>query len=537
MYGAAAVGLGFALLVGCGGGDGTGVDAALDANLDANLDAALDADLPDAALDAAQPDAAPELLSFEVTVPANTPPEDQVFVHSGLGGLPMQRTGARSFRLTVTRDDLMGHDFDGTTVHYAYSRDGLGYYGGEFFPSDPAQIPWAGQRSAAFAGPNATVTDTVTRWRYSPADTETLPTLSASTAALAPRPAGWTFQAGIQIADYWPGTVDGPPAYVDATSQAIARTHATWVQVAPPWDYQQLFPRPIIKNDPALVPGYPEADLRSHVRNLKAHGFHVLFRIQVCCTSPTEAQVATASSAWFDDWFAQYDAFVLYHAQLAQQEGVEAILLDWSGNLMLPGAPSAPVDSAARWNAVLDHARAAYTGRLGYDLLTLGGGDPSAPPWPFSSLGPLAARFDFFGIAMWGPLATTTTPTQSQLDQAVAALFAGTFASVSSATGKPVIISGLAYGSYDGAAQAAISESNPGFAAAFDREATATLPYDPLEQAMIVQAVMANIATTPAVVGLYPFHYNWVSLPKDAAFSVRGKTAESVLTQWYATLP
>ena len=536
MYRAAAVGLGCALLLGCGGGgDGTAVDAAVDAAAALDAAPALDA-TPD--LDATPTiDAAPELLTFEVSIPANTPPEDQLFVHSGLSGLPMQRTGARSFRLTVSRDDLIGHDFDGTTVHYAYSRDGLGYYAGEFFPSDPAQLAWGSTRSAAFAGPNATVSDTVARWRYSPADSETLPTLTATTTALAPRPAGWTFQAGIQIADYWPGTADGPPAYVEATSQAIARTHASWVQVAPPWNYQQLFPRPIIKNDRALVPGYPEADLRSHVRNLKAHGFHVLFRIQVCCTSPTEAQVATASSAWFDDWFAQYDAFVLYHAQLAQQEGVEAILLDWSGNLLLPGAASAPADAATRWNAVIDHARAAYSGKLGYDLLTLGSGDPAAQPWPFSSLGPLAARFDFFGIAMWGPLATTTTPTQSQLDQAVAALFAGTFASVSSATGKPIIISGLAYGSHDGAAQAAIPETDPGFAAAFGREASATLPYDPLEQAMIVQAVMANIATTPTVVGLYPFHYNWVSLPKEAGFSLRGKPAEGVLTQWYGTLP
>jgi hypothetical protein len=505
--------------------DGAAIDAMTDALPDAMTDA-----LPDA-----MPDAPTGPTVFEVTVPANTPPDDVIYLQSAHQAKAMTRTGPRTWSISLVAADLANLDFDGTTLGYAYTRDAMAYYGGEAVAGDPMQAPWAYSRHATIVP--ATVADTVTRWRYSPVDGEILPTMSATTATFVPRTTGWTFQAGVQIADYWPGLDDGPAGYVDPTSAAIARTHAKWVQLAPPWNYQSILPHPVLSSDRALIPAYPDADLRAHVQNLKAHGFKVMFRIQVCCDTPTAQQLTGVPTTWYDEWFAQYDAFIQYHALLAQQEGVDAILLDWSGNLLLPGVATAPADAVARWTALIAHARQTYTGKLGYDLLTLGSGDPSQPPWPFTNVAPIASLFDFFGIAMWGPLATTTTPTQAGLDQAVAALFAGTFAAVTNATGKPVIISGLAYGSFDGAAMAAIPYSDPGFSAAFGPESGASLPYDGIEQAMILQAVLTNVATTPTVVGVYPFHYNWVALPKDVGWSMRGKASESVLGEWYTTLP
>jgi hypothetical protein len=341
--------------------------------------------------------------------------------------------------------------------------------------------------------------------------------------------------AGIQIADYWPGDDIGFQV-VEPTSKAIARANATWAQVAPPWNYERLFPLPIIRAGRDLIPGYTDASLREHVRNLRSHGLKVLFRIQVCCAPPTHEELENVSAAWWDEWFRQYEGFVLYHANLAREEGVDAILLDWSANLTVP-ANGGPDDYVSRWEGLMGRARKAYSGPFGIDTLAGSPAGSYAEPWMFNEFRPFLHLFDFVGVALWGGLSDNASPTQGLLDLNAEALAEGTLDAVTRATGLPTVVSGAAFPANDGTSINARDVSEPNFAGEFGPESALTLPYDGLEQAMVYQALLKAIAGHPGVIGFYPFHYNWTSLPLGLNYSIRGKAAERVVTEWYGSIP
>jgi hypothetical protein len=344
---------------------------------------------------------------------------------------------------------------------------------------------------------------------------------------------GREFMAGIQIADYWPGDESGFQV-VDSTSQAILRTKANWVQIAPPWNYRQHFPLPLIENSRELIPGYPDASLRGHVQNLKSQGFKVLFRIQVCCNSPTPEEIEGVDSAWWDVWFQQYENFVLYHANLSREEGVDAILLDWSSAFAVPSPQSGgPADYVERWTALMGRARHAYSGPFGIDMVWGSSVGSYGVPWPYTDFKPILHLFDFLGIAIWGGLSDNFSPTQDLLDQNAEALLTGTFDPVTAETGLPVIISGVAFPSCDGASTNSFGGNDPNFSAEFGPESRITMLYDGIEQAMVYQGLLKAIAHHPGVIGMYPFHYNWTSLPLGQNVSIRGKAAEKVVTEWY----
>ncbi len=475
-------------------------------------------------------------MTFVVEIPSNTPTEDRIFFRSGpFVAIPMEQTGPTMWAITLTEEDLKGEtgpEYQGAALesgvlHYAYEH-GQGYLGGEFFPDDPVQEEWWIYRAAPF-NPGAEQRDKVDRWRFSFPQGESPPSAAAALTDFVPRVAGMEFQAGIQVNDFW--SIDLEPLLA-STDVAIRRTNATWIQIAPAWDYGRLDPLPTIVGDSGTVPSYDDNALRRHIGQVKVDGFSVLLRVQVCCTPAPDT--TSKDQAWWDEWYAQYESFVVHHARIAAEAQVDAILLDWSGHIALPGAPGAPVDAAERWGRMIAAMREVYGGPLGWDLLIGGRSGDYGEPWPWPNFRTIAHLFDFLGMSLWQGLADTTTPTQEELDTVVEAAFAASLDEVYKAIPLPQVLSSIAYASYDGGAMATLNVDDVALVPFF-QEGKNVLTYDAVEQAMVFQAVMKAAARRPYIVGAYTFNYSYIAMPRAPDYSIRNKPAEQVVSEWYAT--
>lgn len=508
--------LAFVLCVGCGSGGG-GQSGPIDAMSTPRPDAAAP---PDAA-----PDAAPTGVTFRVTVPANTPAEDAIYLHSAASDYPMTPLGGGVWELRHVGDGWDGWWGDGATVSYVYTR-GEAYAGGEWLPGDPVSDVWFKARTASTRS-GTVVEDVVVRWRWFPAAGTPLPTMSATLSAVTPRLGGAEFQAGFELVDY--GSDSFAPL-VPATAQHIRSVGGTWAQLAPPWDYTQVDPLPIIAGFDPTHAQYSDALLRSETLQLRAAGLKVSYRLQVCCMSLGD--ISKKDTAWWDAWFATYRDFLLYHAHVAAETGVDEIFLS-ELNLPLPGGAGFPADMRTRWSTMMAAVRAVYHGRIGMQVWAFGEAGQFQLPGDFASVQQIADLFDFYALALQIGVVKSATATQSEIDSGVEALLAATADAIYAASPKPLLIDTTNFASYDGGAIVALGVDEV-LNNTYGREDASKLTYDGIEQAMVYQSLMRAIASRPHIVGLFPFNYRYVSEPTAPDWSVRGKAAEGVLSQWYA---
>ena len=495
-------------------------------------------------------------MEFVVDVPENTPVEDSIYLQSGqsnLASFPLDKVGENRWSVTISQAELIASGaryHTGTLeLEYAYTRgmDGNNHYlGGEFFDSDPFEDDWTIYRSATFSA-GTSKEDTVLRWRFSPADGESQPTIPSGVEPFVARLDGAEFQTGTQIADYWPWFFPEDERsgrfLVESTSRAIKAANSRWVQIAPPWDVERVFPSPVLHAHTGYaphadgspgVPSYQDGDLRRHIRNLKSHGFNVILRPSICCNGPVPDDIADADPAWWDAWFSELARFIQFHAQIAEEEGVSAIVIFLGWDITL-ASTSAPVDHVQRWEALATAWKSVYSGPVGYEVISGGPCCPNQPVWDYVvGAERIKHVFDFLGVSIWSGIAADADASQQTLDANAEALFANTIDPIYADSGLPIIIPSLHFASYDGGAMNAATEEPAG--AIFSPESDTDLTYDGIEQAMAMKAVLKAISSRPHITGLYSFHYNWVATPLDPGPSVRGKPAERLLADWYDSI-
>ena len=482
-------------------------------------------------------------MVFTVTVPSNTPEEDRVFMVSGPSKVfTLDRTGPNTWSIALTEADFSDPLWSGVEenyngawfapdtkqLNYAFTR-GYHYLGGEFLAGDPPFEDWNIGRTTTFI-PGTVQVDTVERWRWFLPDGEMLPSYPATLTQWLPRLNGLEFEAGVFILDIWE---DYLTAVTRSTNQAARNNaHATWAELAPPWDYRQLDPLPIISNVGVSVPAYPTEDaLRGHIRDIKADGLKVTMEPQVCCVDIGDT--STRSEAWVAAWFDQYEAFLLYHARIAEEEGADKFLLTWAADIaVLTNDSRRQQLFDQRMREILLNVKSVYSGPIGYSILLLGPKEFYGTPANYDSLTAIADLIDFWGVHFWKGLATTDNASQADLDAEVERVFAVMLDPIYETDQKPQVLSSVAYGSYDGAVKSELSVCDVAGETYFPESHT-TLVYDGIEQAMVMQAVMRAVAKRPQIVGIYPFLYQYVAQPLSPDYSIRGKPAEGTLSEWY----
>ena len=480
-------------------------------------------------------------MTFTVTVPLNTPVEENVFLVSGPFKIyPMDKIGERTWVVELKEEDLKddfgrvgddskpaAFDFGTQEFWYAFSHS-QDYLGGEFLPGDPTQEEWWVFRSVKFS-PGNTQVDTVERWRWFPPDGETVPAYPATLTAWQSRVDNSEFEAGVFFADVWH---DNQHLVTHPTNIAAKQNaKATWVQIAPPWDYTQLDPVPVMSNVGVQIPSYKdEQSLRGHIRQIKADGLKVTLEPQVCCVSLGDTSLR--DDTWKMAWFDEYEKFLLYHARIAEEEGVDKLLLDWSSNNVIP-VIQANSQYEARWRDLMAKVKNLYSGPIGYSVLLLGNVGSYNAPGPKSGQESIKDLFDFWGLHFWQGLASTNLASQSDLDNEVELVFVNSIDPVYASDLKPITLASIAYGSFDGSAIGDKGVYEVAVESYFQEGAT-VLEYDGIEQAMIIQAIMKAIAKRPYIVGAYPFLYQYVAQPLSPDYSIRAKPAEGTISEWYS---
>jgi len=463
-------------------------------------------------------------VTFDVTVPANTPPEDHISIQfSPLYGwtepIPMWRLGENRWAFVLNHPlQMIG------SIRYRYCRNE------QCGSADDTQT--MGPENAGYPLNSSlfqqTMEDQVTSWAW----LENAPP-SAAIEPIAVNPRGVSFIAGVELQpDFHPSWT----TYFPATLDSIQNLGANWILLSPTWTYTRSSP-PILE----LAPGRDALwfDLMAMIQQSAQKGLNVALY-------PTPHFQLSADQWWMEAkrdfpwwvvWFERYRAFALHHADLAARGNAQALVLggDWitpalPGGMLSDGSPSGvPADSESRWRSLIQEVRTHFSGTI---VWALPYSRVDAPPLFLDSVDQIYVLFD-------APLTSVNNPGRTDLEAEAARLLDSHLLPLQYRFGKPLLI-GLAYPSADGAATACLPAPregclNPSTLA----RPNADLPeigLDLAEQVDIYSAILVAINSRSWVNGLVSRGYYPPAALQDKSASIHGKPTEEVLRYWYPRL-
>ncbi len=431
-------------------------------------------------------------LTFDVTVPADTPAEDFVAIQFNplIGwteAVPMWRLGERRWAY-VLYSPLNIPGFS-----YRYCRNGQCGF------ADDAETPGleGAGRPAQIGEKPQTFSDQVAAWAYWPGGT------GASLPAVETASRGENFGMGIEfIPTYHPSW----KTLLPASLKAVQGSGANWLVLAPTWSYGRKSPG----NDPPVLMPLADkdalwADMNDAILQAQDAGLNVALFPTAHFALPSAEWWAGAprqDPGWWPVWFAQYRTFVLHHADLAQQTNAEALIL--GGDWLLPALPDgklpdgtlsgAPADAEERWRKLIDEVRARFSGNL---LWAVSERSVEAPP-------PFLDAFDQIYLTLDLP---PGQPFDTVLGMDLGSWLDGVVWPLNVQTGRPVTLAvGL--------------PANPDLQIQVD-----------LFQQVLNEAVQRDWIVGFVARGFYP-----PAALQDPSASIHGKPASDLLREWFAQL-
>jgi hypothetical protein len=305
----------------------------------------------------------PNALTFDVMVPADTPPDDFVSIqfHPLFGWtepIPMWPLGGNRWAYVLYSPLNLPPEFA-----YRYCRSG------QCGLADDAKTPGpdSSGRQVTLSDQPQNFNDQVEAWVYwsAAATTSTYPT---STIPLK----GPEYMAGIAFA---PGY---HPSWKTRTPLGLAKIQssgANWVALAPTWTFGGANPSSPL---PILAPVAGKDALWADMIEISGQSRSLIPNLAIAPsprfpTTPDQWwQQSQRDANWWAVWFDQVRTFTLHHADLASQTGASALILGGSwllpalpGGVLADGTPSGvPEDAEIRWRNLLAEVRLRYPGKL-----------------------------------------------------------------------------------------------------------------------------------------------------------------------------
>lgn len=473
-------------------------------------------------------------ISFEVTVPPDTPAGDIIYIQFNPYGwtesIPMWSAGNNTWKYR-----LYG-PMDLRSVFYRYCRNGqCGVADDEATAGDSA----AGRQiGTAITGQD--IRDSVTRWAWMSANG---PASLVGSNVIART---GVFMTGIEFQPYFHPNWS---PYTPLALQNVQALGSNWVIVTPTWTYASTNPL-IFGTRPGADPLWTDSALmisQGRALNLNVGIFpQPHFPASADTSTLRQAQDNVSPGAnfwksaprdqlWWQIWFDSYRNFAIHYADLASQAGAQALILggDWIGpalpnGTLTDGSPSGVLaDADTRWLAILNEVRAHFRGQILW-----------AVPYtaPNLSTPSFIAQTDGVYLMISGSLSENLLPGKPELEAAASSLLDNSVAPLQSLIGKPVYLA-FAYPSINGAGANCLP-ANSGSCLnwtalsqpALDRaEITLNLQL----QADIYEVLMAAVNTRPWVSGVVSRGYYPPTLLQDKSASIHGKPAGDVLWYWY----
>ena len=444
-------------------------------------------------------------ITFDIQVPGNTPMGEMVSIQLNprfgwTEPIPMWPVGGNRwiYVLFSPLDSL-------NSISYRYCRNE------QCGMADDIRTAGPGSTGFVVEPPEETLTvnDVVEQWTwlYEPLDPITVPDVIIEKR-------GPAFMAGIEFQEgYHPSW----QAYLPAAMIDIASLHSNWVVVRPTWSYtrQNL---PVLEALPGKDPLW--TDLVAQNELASSLGLKVALFPAVHSRAPIQDwwQEANRNFAWWVVWFESYERFILHHANLAESQGVEALILggEWldpalPDGLLVDGSSSGvPQDADQRWQTLLEEVRSRFSGKLLWAL-----------SFPEGVQNPPAFIEEVDQVyVLWSvPLIAEEGGGETQMAVQARELMGSILFPFVEQVGKPVVL-GLTYPT---------TSENVAEVESGEQDARAAL----MQQVQQYNAMLMAINGVDWVEGLVGRGYYPPAILQDISPSLHGKPARGVLWYWF----
>lgn len=463
-------------------------------------------------------------ILFEVSVPANTPPGENVSIQFNPYGwteaFPMWPLGNNRWVYKLYSPlNMLG------AFNYRYCRnDQCGST--DDVRTAGVQANSRSVTTSLLTGEN--IQDTVSAWAWWPeAEPATLVAVPVN-----PRKGG--FWAGMEYsANYHPNW----QASLPAAAQNVQALGANFVVLAPTWTATSASPL-IFAPLPAVDPLW--SDTLQAVQYGRAMNLNVaLYAAPRLYPSTADFWLnAPRTPDWWNKWFDRYRSFVLYHADLANQAGAQALILGGDalmpaipGGVLIDGSPSnVPADAEQRWRNILTEVRQRFAGQLLW-AHPYEGTITDAPIF--------INQMDAVYLLWSAPLTGSTGATVETMTQAAVARLDTDILPFLTRAGKGVVIA-VDYPSAQGAALGCVPSGGSGcldwaaLARPYPDAPSASL--DLRGQADLYQAMLQAVNQRDWVGGFISRGFYPPAPLMDKSASVRGKMAADLLWYWFPRL-
>ena len=405
-----------------------------------------------------------------------------------------------------------------TPIKYRFLRNGDRNLGLEIVPPADQDPPLFRNINSGIAG--TAVSDQIAAWRHQPRETALTTVVSDMAQTISPRTPG-SFQTGVEFWDYW--RTNWRPL-VNSSIGRLKSKNVQWAQIASVWEIRNM-------DNPTTEQGFNSfatEDLVDHIREIKSQGLRVALRGDAFPAGTIEFEIfrASHSIAWYDQFFDEVKTVLMYHAMIAQREGVDLLILA-SYNFVDDGGPTSSSATRlrinSRWKDIIASIRViAPAVKLANDRYA------DAPEYDWYG------DLDYLGGIWWEPLATADNASVSEMYATAMNILATRYRPLSERFGnKPFIFSEVRYYS----ANTSAMQKYPVYSREIDDflPEIVTVPSDYDEQARAYQATLLAFANTPWVHGCYSFGYSYFDIDSKGD-SIRRKTAEEIMSQIYKQL-
>ncbi|NPV76787.1 MAG: carboxypeptidase regulatory-like domain-containing protein [Anaerolineae bacterium] len=463
-------------------------------------------------------------ITFNLTVPANTPKTDTVFIQFNPYGwtepLPMIRIDDYRWQFTLFSPlHLLG------STYYRFCRNGqcesAGEIGTNGTPIERKFIP------SAFP---QTFEDEVTAWQWPVQVTGEKVTFDAST-TIAKRPSD--FWAGIEFqSNYHPSWL----YYSQEALSEIRNLGSNWVVLTPCWTStsQNL---PVIEPLPGRDPLWP--DMVYIGQTAQELGLNIALFPQINFITSQEGWWGdnTGNLGWWRSWFDRYKIFVQNFATLANTIKAGGLILgDPKVSPTLPttvlthDAQPLPYQfSENEWIAIITEIRSRQPDLkllwvIEYPLIT-----NYSPQF--------LENFDGFYILWNAPLNVPGDASTEALTTQIGTMLDENIFHMKEQTGKPMILA-IKYPSIEGAVSGCIDPLNAclSFDLLDQPSSLTNIQLDFKEQAEIYQATFNAINQRPWINGVVSRGFYPPLALSDGSASIRGKPAGEITHYWFQKL-
>lgn len=463
-------------------------------------------------------------ILFEVTVPANTPATDRIYIQfnpfSWTPPIPMWPLGNNRWAYKLYGPlNIVG------SLGYRYCRNA------QCDSADDAQTAGPDARGHTVSPSLAAqdIIDTVGGWNWNQTSG------SASLVATDIPSRGTGFMAGIEFQSYYEPSLS---SYTQPALQNVQALGSNWVVLTPSWTYP--------RNNPLIFAEQPGRDafwLDTSTSVSQARALNLNVALFPQARFATDANnfwtSAPRDPGWWDNWFNHYRAFAVHYADLGSLSGAQALILggDWiaaalpSGKLADGTSSGVPADAEARWRNVIAEVRQHFRGQVLFALPY----DRGVIEAPVNVLRDADAIY----LLWFAKLSDLPNPNKADMAAEAGRLLDNNILPVQMQVGKPVILA-LSYPSSTYSATGCIPNGSGGclYWTALNRPSAdiGTVSLDLQQQFDIYDAVFNAMNTRTWVNGLVSRGYYVPVALLDKSASIHGKPAADLLWYWFPRL-